>query len=198
MYGKMIVAVWTVLSLNGSLAWAQDAAAAPPTTAAAATPAVPVVQDGPRFRSGISLGGGIEKVSIASGGMFGIDGRLGLQWNDLLGFYVQPHLSFGSLSVDPGMTSGVGVSGGTGTFSIAAMAEATLVDRFFAGAGFGYGVLNNPSGPMVQARAGGYLMSSRDEGIRRKGLMLGVDIRAIFVDGATGYLVLGSVGWEKY
>ena len=194
MYGKMIVAVWTVLSLS-SVARAQDAAAAPPTTTAAAAP---VVQDGMRFRSGISLGGGIEKVSIASGGMFGIDGRLGVQWSDLLGFYVQPHLSFGSLSVDQGMTGGVGISGGTGTFSIAAMAEATLVDRFFAGAGFGYGVLNNPSGPMFQARAGGYLMSSRDEGIRRKGLMLGVDMRAIFVDGATGYLVLGSVGWEKY
>lgn len=190
MVGKTIVAVWTVLALNGSVAWAQDASAA--------TPAAPVAADGARFRAGISMGGGIEKVSIASGGMFGIDGRLGLQLNDLLGFYVQPHLSFGSLSVDPGMTGGVGVSGGTGTFSIAAMAEATLVDRFFGGVGFGYGVLNNPSGPMVQARAGGYLTSSRDEGIRRKGLMLGVDMRAIFVDGATGYLVLGSIGWEKY
>ena len=189
MYGKTIVAVCTVLSLNGSLAWAQDAAAASPNVAIAQP------LDGPRFRAGISLGGGIEKVSVVSGGMFGIDGRLGLQLNDLLGFYVQPHLSFGSLSGDAG---GIGVTGGTGTFSIAAMAEATLKDRFFGGLGFGYGVLNNPSGPMFQARAGGYLTSTRDEGVRRKGLMVGVDFRSIFVDGATGYLVLGSIGYEKY
>src|SRR5689334_12135120 len=116
MVGKTIVAVWTVLALGGS-AWAQDATAASPTAAA-------VVQDGMRFRAGISLGGGIEKVDVVSGGMFGIDGRLGLQLNDLLAFYVQPHLSFGSLSSD---TGGGMISGGTGTFSIAAMAEATLV-----------------------------------------------------------------------
>jgi hypothetical protein len=157
---------------------------------------VAAIHDGPRFRSGISLGGGVEKVSVVSGGMFGFDGRLGLQWNDLLGFYVQPHLSFGSLSGDAG---GIGVTGGTGTFSVAAMGEATFVDRFFVGAGFGYGVLNNPSGPMVQARAGGYLLTSRGEdGVRRKGLMVGVDFRSIFVDGATGVLVLASLGYEKY
>jgi hypothetical protein len=141
-------------------------------------------------------GGGIEKVSVVSGGMFGLDGRLGVQWSDLLGFYVQPHLSFGSLSGEAG---GVGVTGGTGTFSVAAMAEATLVDRFFFGAGFGYGILNNPSGPMLQARAGGYLLTSRaEDGIRRKGLMAGVDLRTIFIEGATGVLVIASIGYEKY
>jgi hypothetical protein len=139
----------------------------------------------------------MEKVDVASGGMFGMDGRIGLQWNDLLGFYLQPHLSFGSLSVDTG--GGGTFSGGTGTFSVAAMGEATFIDRFFAGAGFGYGVLNNPSGPMVQARAGAYFLNNRAaDGIRRTGFMAGVDLRTIFIEGATGVLVLASVGYEKY
>ena len=87
----------------------------------------------------------------------------------------------------------------TGAFSLAGMAEVTLIDRFFAGAGFGFGVLNNPSGPMFQARLGGYpLMGRGENGIRRKGLMVGVDLRTIFVDGATGVLVLGSVGYEAF
>jgi hypothetical protein len=187
MYTRLVVAVCATIMLQASFAQAQDAAAAPPGAGA---------QGGLRFRRGISLGGGIEKVSVVSGGMYGIDGRLGMQVNDLLGFYLQPHLSLGSLSGEAG---GTGVRGGTGTFSIAAIGEATFMDRLFAGAGLGYGVLNNPSGPMFQARAGGYLLTTRGEdGIRRKGLMAGVDLRTIFVSGATGVLVIASIGYEKY
>jgi len=40
---------------------------------------------------------------------------------------------------------------------------------------------------------------SRGEGsIRRKGLMVGVDLRTIFATGITGLLVLGTVGYEVY
>jgi len=189
MYKWLVVTVCATITLHASFARAQDAAAAPPAATA-------VAHDGPRFRGGISLGGGMEKVSVVSGGMYGLDGRLGLQLNDLLGFYLQPHLSFGSLSGDAG---GTGIRGGTGTFSLAALGEATFMDRLFAGAGLGYGVLNNPSGPMFQARAGGYLLTTRGEdGVRRKGLMAGVDLRTIFVTGATGLLVIASIGYEKY
>jgi hypothetical protein len=122
--------------------------------------------------------------------MFGVDGRLGVQWSNWLAVYAQPHLTFGSLG---------GPSGATGTFSVAGMAEVTLMDRVFAGAGFGYGVFNNPSGAMFQARAGGYpLMGRGANGIRRKGLMVGVDLRTVFLTGATGVLVLGSVGYEAF
>ena len=73
------------------------------------------------------------------------------------------------------------------------------MDRFFVGAGFGYGVLNNPSGAMFQVRAGGYpLMGKADNGIRRRGLLLGVDLRTIFIDGATGILVMGALGYEVF
>lgn len=178
--------------------WSATASAQGPGTPQYAE-AAPAAQDGARFRGGIALSAGLESVSddfdnSVSGLMFGVDGRIGLQLNDLLGFYAQPHLSFGSLS-----SSGAGgVSGATGTFTIAAMAEVTLADRFFVGAGFGYGVLNNPSGPMFQARLGGYPLMGRGEGARRKGLMVGVDLRTVFVTGGTGILVLGSVGYEAF
>lgn len=188
MIRQSLVATVLVLSLFGATASAQ-----PPPTAASA---VPGALDGPRFRWGISAAGGLEKVSVVSGPMFGIDSRLGLQLNDLLGFYAQAHLSFGSLSTEAG---GIGITGFTGTFTAAAIAEATLFDRLFAGAGVGYGLLNNPSGFMFQARLGGYpLMGRAANGVRRRGLMLGVDLRTIFVTGATGILVLGSIGYEAY
>lgn len=176
----MIVALWS------ATASAQDAAA-------------PSAPDSTRFRGGIALSGGLELVSddfdnSVSGLMFGVDGRIGVQLNNLLGFYAQPHLSFGSLS----STGAGGLSGLTGTFTVAAMAEVTLADRFFVGAGFGYGVLNNPSGPMLQARVGGYPLMGRGEGARRKGLMVGIDLRTIFASGLTGILVLGSVGYEAF
>jgi hypothetical protein len=199
MQTRVVVALCSMVILQASLARAEDAPAAEAAAAApAAAPpvATAVAQSGLRFRGGISLAGGMEKVSVVSGEMYGLDGRLGVQVNDLLGIYVQPHLSFGSLG---GQAGGIGVTGATGTFSIAAMGEATFIDRLFAGAGLGYGVLNNPSGPMFQARAGGYLLETRgQDGIRRKGLMAGVDLRTIFINGATGVLVLASIGYEKF
>ena len=216
MHLKALVSLTSGAVLWCASAWAQgppppeplpapvpEAAPAPAPEAAPApapAPAGPVAQDGARFRWGISLGGGLEKVDVVSGPMFGLDFRLGLQLNHLLGFYVQPHLSFGSLSTEAG---GVGITGTTGTFSVAAMAEATFKDRLFAGVGGGYGVLNNPSGAMLQARLGGYPVMGRGaNGIRRKGLMVGVDLRMIFVSSgnasATGILILGAVGYEAY
>jgi len=128
--------------------------------------------------------------------MYGLDLRLGWQVNNLFAIYAQPHLSFGSLSVSGG---GVPVSGGTGTFIGTVMGEVTLIDWFFVGAGVGYGVLNNPSGPTIDLRAGGYpLMSRNDKGARRKGLMLGIDFRSVFVTGATGILFMGCVGYEAF
>jgi hypothetical protein len=110
--------------------------------------------------------------------------------------YAQPHLSFGSLSADG---QDAAISGGTGTAIITFLGEATFADRFFAGAGIGYGVLNNPSGFALHLRAGGYpLMGKAENGVRRKGLMLGIDFRTVFVDGATGLLITGGLGYEAF
>jgi hypothetical protein len=128
--------------------------------------------------------------------MYGADLRLGWQVNNLLAIYAQPHLSFGSLGTS---VAGAPISGGTGTFTGTVIGEVTLVDRVFAGAGVGYGLLNNPSGPAIEARAGAYpLMGRGEDGIRRKGLMVGVDFRSVFVSGATGILFMGCIGYEAF
>jgi len=197
---KLQVAVFAILTVCASPAWAQQpppAAPAPAIAAPAPAPAAaPTEADGVRFRWGLAAAVGLESVSVFSGAMYGLDARFGVQVNHLLAIYVQPHLSFGSLS---GEGIGAGVSGATGTFTTAAIGEVTLVDHFFVGAGFGYGVLNNPAGPMFQVRAGGYPLAGRgDNGIRRRGLMIGVDLRTIFIDGATGVLVMGGIGYEAF
>src|SRR6059058_4784766 len=119
---------------------------------------------GGRFRWGINAAAGLEDVSgggtSVSGPMFGLDVRLGWQLSEMFAVYAQPHLSFGSLSTSGG---GFNVSGGTGTFVGTLMGEATFNDMFFAGAGFGYGVLNNPSGLTVEARGGLYPLMSHGE-----------------------------------
>lgn len=216
---SLLVAITAALTVSSAPAWAQDAeptsaptaeapapneqaeapAAQEPEAEEPATPAGEsgaAAEDGPRYRWGIAASGGLEKVSIVSGPMAGMDLRLGAQLNDLLGVYVQSHLSFGKLSADAGSAV---ISGFTGTLTTALLGEVTLMDRFFAGAGVGYGILNNPSGPMLQARIGGYPLSGRIENsIRRRGLMVGLDVRSIFIDGATGVLILGSIGYEKF
>ena len=172
---------------------ATDASAAPQAPEASAPAA-----DGGRFRWGINGAAGLESVSEvdASGAMFGFDLRLGWQVNNLLAIYAQPHLSFGSLSMSG---AGVELSGFTATFIGTVMGELTFLDRFFAGAGFGYGVFNNPSGLALDFRAGGYpLMGRGPDGIRRDGLMVGVDFRTVFLDGATGILFMGCVGYEAF
>jgi hypothetical protein len=189
-----------VLTLSSD-GFAQDDPAGPQPEAAVSAPAEPAAEpDGGRFRFGINGTVGLESVSgdgaSLSGAMYGLDLRLGWQINNLLAVYAQPHLSFGSLSTD---TGGGELSGATGTFIGTVMAEATFVDRLFVGAGLGYGVLNNPSGLAIDIRAGGYpLMDKADDRPRRKGLMLAMDFRSVFIDGGTGVLVMGQLGYEAF
>ncbi|HEY6879487.1 MAG TPA: hypothetical protein VI299_15780 [Polyangiales bacterium] len=178
----------------------QEGTTAEATPSVQTAPAPPTTGDRGRFRFGINGSGGLERVSAngasASGAMFGMDLRLGWQLSHLLAVYFQPHLSFGSLEADG---SGAKVTGFTGTFIGTVLAEATFLDRFFAGAGVGYGVFNNPSGFAIDLRAGGYpLMGRSERGPRRKGLMLGMDFRTVFLDGATGIHFTGGLGYEAF
>jgi hypothetical protein len=128
--------------------------------------------------------------------MYGADLRLGWQVNNLLAIYAQPHLSFGSLGTS---VAGAPVSGGTGTFVTTVLGEVTLIDRVFAGAGVGYGMFNNPSGVALEARAGAYpLMGHGEDGVRRKGLMVGIDFRDVLLSGASGIMVMGCIGYEAF
>lgn len=161
----------------------------------ASEPQAVTYEDGGRFRFGVNGAVGYESVGPVGGPMFGADVRVGYQINDLIGIYAQPHLSFGSLS-----TSGASsVSGATGTFALTALGEITINDLIFVGAGAGYGILNNPSGFTLHGRAGLYPLSGHDDdGAGRTGLMVGADIKTVFIDGATGVLVTATVGYESF
>lgn len=159
--------------------------------------ASPAVQDGPRFRFGIAGGGGGEFVEGLNAWMVGFDARFGVQINDLIGVYVQPHLSFGRFLA--AATGSVPLSGFTGTFAVAAMVDFTLNDLLVFGAGAGYGVLNNPSGPMLAARVGAYPLRGRTRGTaRRKGLVVSAEMRAIFTGSVNGVQLMAMVGYEAY
>jgi hypothetical protein len=184
-------------TLHAAGAYAQEPAPPPPPAppgpaapAVAATSTAEQEEDGVRFRGGVSLGAGPMFIAY-SGFLAGVDGRLGLQINDLIGVYVQPHLSFGTAKVGA-------VKGFTGVVAATGLAEVTLMDHFFVAAGGGYGVLNNPNGPVVHFRLGGYPLMGSGEGARRKGLMLGIDTRLFFVPGDTGMQLMGALGYEAF
>jgi hypothetical protein len=176
------------------------APAASASVTAAPPPPMGVVEerDGFRMRHGVAASFGEELGSGPSSGLSGflggVDWRIGAQINNLYAVYVDTHLSFGTAKI--GAQSGV-----TGNFASALMAERTLADKFFVGAGGGYGVLNNPSGPLAQVRAGWYpAMSSSETAARRRGLVLGADVRAYFAGPGIGTVTQLSVslGYEKY
>lgn len=146
--------------------------------------------DRPRFRFGISAGGGFLAGPV-SGGYGGGDLRLGVQVNDLVGVYAQPQLGY--YGVD-------GVSIGGGLVGASAIVDVTLIDRFFVGAGGGYAILNNPSGPELHFRFGGYpVMARSTKGLNRKGLSLAVDLRMFFVDGYDMFVSPTlNIGYEAF
>lgn len=182
-----------------SVAVAQSAPppAPPPAAPTAPTPPPPSEPDGVRFRGGISLGGGgffgSQGAQDFSAILGGVDGRLGIQINHWIGIYAQPHLSFGSVSIG-------GAKGLTGEFSATVMADVTIIHRIFVGAGGGVGILNNPAGGELQFRLGAYPLMGFGEGARRKGLMVGADLRLVFLPAPYSVAVMPffSIGYEAF
>lgn len=181
----------------GATLLAAVAALGVPDEAAAqegAAPAADEDEDGVRFRGGVSIGAGALLVSGFTAGMGGVDGRIGVQINDLLGIYAQPHLSFGAGEL--GSTTGF-----TGAAGTSAVVDFTFVDQVFVGAGGGFtylGAIPDPGGTLL-FRVGGYpLMGEGENGIRRKGLMLGADVRVYFLGGETLLQPMGTIGYEAF
>jgi hypothetical protein len=175
-----------------------DARAVGPTGATALPTGAPPAgdddreSDGVRFRGGASGGGGFWTGSNLTAGLGGGDGRLGVQINHYLAVYGQVHFSGGVVSQGR-------ASGGTGVFAGSGLVEVTLLHRLFIAAGGGAGVLNNPGGGMLHFRLGGYpLMGFGENGARRKGLMVGADLRIVFVTGLTAIMPFFSVGYEAF
>jgi hypothetical protein len=164
---------------------------------AGAKPAAPkadVDEDEPRFRGGISGGGGGFFIEGVAGGIGGLDGRLGVQINDLIGVYAQPQLGIYGVTLS-GFGTGIG-----GMVAGTVAVDFTFIDQIFVGVGGGGGILNNPAAGELLFRAGGYpLIGFGDDGIRRKGLMLSADVRVFFVSG--GLTVVSptvNIGYEAF
>lgn len=177
-----------------SAALADDSGpAAEPAPAAAPAESAPPSDantDGARFRFGVSGGFGplfIPLTGLPTQWYSGLDLRLGVQLNDLIGIYVQPQLG-GYWDL------GGGIAGAS------AVVDFTFIDRIFVGAGLGYAVVNNPSGLELQLRAGGYpLMKKYDDRARRKGLSVALDFRIHFLDGLDPSVApTVSVGYEAF
>jgi hypothetical protein len=184
--------------------------AAPAEAATSATPAPAAaaptggdtssaVADGVRFRFGVAAGIGFFTASSESGDAevsctyYGADLRLGAQINDLFGVYAQPTLGYYSADNSGGLAAG-------GLLGMAVVADVTIIDRFFAGAGLGYTVYNNPAGVTPILRVGGYpLMGRSEQKARRKGLMLGMDLRFTSLEGLkTIVMPTFNLGYEAF
>jgi hypothetical protein len=171
------------------------AAPQPPSEPAVIAPAPAPVSSGGSLRNGFSLSAGQELgdrggMSI-SGQLFGVDWRIGAKINETLAVYVDSHLSLGTVS---GAESGL-----TGNFAAAVIGEYTLPMRLFVGGGGGYGVLNNPNGPLAQARVGYYPFEKKSDGKSRR-LNVAFDARFYFVGepySTFSHFAL-SVGYDRF
>ncbi len=149
--------------------------------------------DGGRFRFGVAGGGGPLSTDGLDMTYYGVDLRFGWQFNDAFGVCATPQLGYYKLD---GADALFGSGGLLGT---SVDADYTLFDRVFLGGGLGYAILNNPSGSEIHLRAGGYPIVSRsDEKIRRKALMLGIDLRLHFVEGYTFVAPTFNIGYESF
>lgn len=208
--GSLVVAVVLTASAQARAAEpeategpASTEGAAPAKAAAAATltagDTTKPVPDGARFRFGVSGGIGFFTAASEVGSQkvsctyYGVDLRFGAQLNDMFGVYAQPTLGYYSTSDVGGLAAG-------GLLGMAVVADVTLIDRFFAGAGLGYTIYNSPSGLTPMLRVGGYpLMSHSDVKARRKGLMVGMDLRFTSLEGLkTIVMPTFNVGYDAF
>jgi hypothetical protein len=159
--------------------------------APAAAPAPEVATSG--LRNGFSLSAGDEfgGPHMVSGMMFGVDWRIGYRISEPLSLYLHSHLSFGSIKDGA-------AQGATGTFAAAVVAEYLLPMGLFVGGGGGWGVLNNPNGPLAEARVGYYPMGS--SGPKARHLNIALDARFFFADqgyGTVNHIAL-SLGYDRF
>ena len=181
---------------------AEPAPGPEPAPTAAAVPAptpAPAASGGMSLRNGFSLSVGQEFGETTagesfSGQLYGVDWRIGLKISDAIAVYAHSHLSFGTVGPDQGSGGGV-----TGNMAAAVVGEYTLPFRVFMGAGAGYGVLNNPNGPLLEARAGYYPFKTTSEGKARR-LNVALDARWYMVGDPYGTVtqISVSLGYDRF
>jgi hypothetical protein len=173
--------------------------AAPPAAAPAAAPTVSVTAQptGATLRNGFSLSVGEEVGSGPSSGLtgqlYGVDWRIGAHISDQLSVYADTHLSFGTAKIG-------GAGGVTGNFAAAILGEYTLPARVFVAGGGGYGVLNNPSGPLAQFRLGWYPSAAREDGEKSRRLNIALDSRFYFAGDQIGTVsqISLTLGYDRF
>jgi hypothetical protein len=147
------------------------------------------------LRNGFSLSAGQEFGGDRdiSGTMLGVDWRIGARINDPISVYLHSHLSFGSA------TEGMSEAGVTGTMAAALVGEYRLPMNLFVGAGAGYGVLNHPNGPLVEARVGYYPLKMSATGKVRR-LNVALDYRVFMANQGYGNVnhVALSLGYDRW
>jgi hypothetical protein len=189
---------------SSSVAFAQPDSSAPapepasePAPAPASEPApAPAPAPGTSgLRNGFSLTAGQEFGGDRdiSATLFGFDWRIGWRINEPISVYLHSHLSFGSGK------EGNGASGLTGNFATALVGEYMLPMRLFIGAGGGFGVLNNPSGALLEARVGYYPLKTNAVGKARR-LNVSLDHRVYFANQGYGTVnhVSISLGYDRF
>ena len=157
---------------------------------AAAPPPAPVAAvheqaggDGGRFRGGIELDAGLFKPPAGALGGIGPSGQIGYQINNLIGVYAVP-----------GFTILFGSAGGLDVTAGAVVDFTILNDALTIGAGpevgafayFGTGAAGGGAGYGGRIHAAwNALVSKGQNGVRRKGLVVGLDLRFIVGPEAT-------------
>ncbi len=187
--------------MPGDPAAAPMPAGDPNATAMAMQPPPPAPPPtGATLRNGFSLTVGQEFGTSNlnnefTGQLYGLDWRIGMQLNKAIGVYLHSHLSFGQVSQMGG------AKGATGNFATAVTGEYTLPFRLFVAAGAGYGVLNNPSGPLVQFRVGYYPFEHTGAGKARR-LNVALDNRLYFVSAGAESITMKhisiSLGYDRF
>jgi hypothetical protein len=201
--------------LFATVASAQEPAPAAPAAPAAGAAAAPAPTAGQpeetpgRFRWGISALGGPYFYNGASGGLGGVDVRIGYQLNGDLAIYGQPSLMIGG-------GAKAGASGASASalafYGIAALADYTLADMVYLAAGpeilaggTGASEVSTTGGKAsassgaffsVAARAGLALGSKKPE--RRKAFTIGLDFHCTFVTGGPLIVPAVALGYEAF
>jgi hypothetical protein len=163
---------------------------------AAPAPAPIERSSGTGLRNGFSLSVGQEMGSGPSEGfsgqLYGVDWRIGAKVTPAISVYLHSHLSLGTAQFG-------GASGMTGNFAAALIGEYELPMRLFFGGGGGYGVLNNPSGPLGQVRIGYYPFEASGDGKKRR-LNVALDGRWYFPGEAIGTVshYALSLGYDRF
>ena len=154
--------------------------------------------DGVRFRGGISAGGGGFYFLRQGYGGGTIDGRVGVQFNDIVALYVQPQLSIFTRSQSTVLGDAQDFS--ASTLGATMLLDFTFWDDFFLGAGGGVGALNNfDLAPIIHFRTGLYpWMEHGEDNVRRKGFLLGFDLRLVPYASEINVMPTVNIGYEAY